>query len=72
MKVYRCDFYDQDEGATVSWHSNKKEAEDRLKQLQLDRGATAQGPEGVAAIEIPSGKRDLIDWLNENLNRDNG
>jgi len=32
MIVYRCDFHDQDEGYLVSWHTNRVDAETRLRQ----------------------------------------
>ena len=72
MKIYRCDFFDSFEGVQVTWHASKADAAKNLRYLQKARGTLANGPEGISAEEIPTDKAGLIDWLNDNLNTDNG
>lgn len=74
MKVYRCNFYDDANGLgqLVSWHPSRREAERALAGQRRDRGRSACGPEGVEAVEIPTDRKGLIEWLNQNLSSDNG
>lgn len=73
MKIYRCDFYDPDEGACVSWHASEAEALGELRRQQRARGTSrATGPEGVTRQIIPTDRAGLIDWLNSHFTRDNG
>lgn len=72
MKIYRCDCYDADNGQLLSWHANKKAAEQHLAKFQKERNADACGPEGVHLVEIPTRKDGLIEWLNAYFTTDNG
>lgn len=72
MKVYRCDKYDRNMGATVSWHSSRADADSELRRHQRERDGAAGGPEGVTKVEIPITKAGLIAWLNRNFDTDNG
>lgn len=33
MKLYRCKFYDIDDGLCVSWHASRREVERNLRDL---------------------------------------
>ena len=75
MKVYRCQFYDKDQGACLSWHASQREAEKSLRAQQKERaelGDESGGPEGVEAVEIPTTRSALLAWLNAHFSRDNG
>lgn len=72
MKVWKARFYDGSFGAMLSWHANRRSAEQWLRALQGDRNDEPQGPEGVEQIDIHTDKAGLIRWLNYNLNTDNG
>lgn len=67
MKLYRCNWRDQDLGYRISWHASKREAENAMRQLDK----TAH-PEGVESVNVPTTKRELITWLNSHYNSDNG
>lgn len=72
MKIYRCTIYSAHEGAMLSWHASRREAERRLRHEQRERGEPAIGPEGVDAIDVPTDKAGLICWLNAHVDSDNG
>lgn len=72
MKLWRVNVYEPFEGCCVSWHSSKEKAATFLKSEQSEREFEAAGPEGIEEVTIPTDKAGLIDWLNRNLNRDNG
>ena len=59
-------------GDTISWHSSRKSAESELKSLQSQRAEPPTGPEGIECVDFPAGKKDVIQWLNSNLQNDNG
>lgn len=72
MKLYRCMKNDAGLGTMLSWHANKQEAEAELRRHQKERGDTASGPEAVEAVDVPTDKAGLLQWLNSNLSSDNG
>lgn len=67
MKMYKVTVSEPDEGHCVTWFSSETKA----KQFALGRADEGGNPL-VQAIEFPSGKKAIIDWLNTNFNRDNG
>ena len=72
MKIWRCNFYCPAMGLTVSWHSSRKRAEAELKSLQAHRSESPCGPEGIECVDFSTKKSDVIEWLNQNLNTENG
>ena len=74
MNVWKISFHDRDHGALVFWETNETAATMLLKSLQREQrecGQVSQGVERVQRINIPTDKRGLIRWLNENYRNDN-
>jgi hypothetical protein len=55
----------------VSWHSSKEAAVSWIR-LNRDNPGFDTGPHDVTAIDFPTTKKEVIDWLNRNLSTDNG
>lgn len=72
MKLWRCNFYDADQGQLVSWHPSREAARRDLARMQAERPVDPSGPEGIQEEHIPTDKKGLIEWLNANLSSDNG
>lgn len=70
MKIYRAVYWDRDLGQLFSWHSNKADAQRWVRQM-LESGPS-QGPAEAEAIDIPTDRKGLLEWLNANLQSDNG
>jgi hypothetical protein len=71
VKVYRLTFHAADEGAMLSWHSSKRDAERALRERRQEFGE-AQGPDDIEAIDIPTDRAGLLTWLNREVTLDNG
>lgn len=75
MRIFCCRFYDPNEGAVLSWHRHRAEAQKDLQRLQGERlraGDSASGPEGVEEFIIEGTADGLCRWLNRHFTRDNG
>jgi len=73
MYVWKVILQDPHAGTQISWWASRRDAESTLKWHQKERGdENACGPEGLRKEEIPTTKKELIMWLNANLNTDNG
>lgn len=72
MRLHRVKFHDPDQGEALFWFGTKREAQQKLRQLQKDRTHEQQGAEEVEQVEVPTKKEELISWLNTNLDRNNG
>lgn len=70
MKIYRCTIYDAHEGAMLSWHASRREAEQALRSEQRERDEPVVG--SVDAIDFPTDRAGLLSWLNAHFDRDNG
>ncbi len=72
MKLYRVDYSDLNEGVCLSWHPSKADAL-RFVRTVIDEGPSySMADFRIEPAEVPTQKIALIDWLNENLARDNG
>ena len=67
MRLYRVTTYDPHEGCCFEWFAKAKDAKERQVEHTME-GHNA----GCETIDIPNSARDLADWLNHYLNRDNG
>ena len=73
MKVWKVIFHDPHAGTLISWWSNRRDAESELKWLKKQRGdEDGCGYDSLENKEIPTTKKELIAWLNDNLTTDNG
>ena len=74
MKLWRCTVYSVDDGTCLSWHASKREADIRLRvEKQFDKKGTHKDDfDRVEPVDVPTKKAGLIEWLNSNLDRDNG
>lgn len=77
MKLWRASFYDWDEERLeYSWHATRREAERTLTLKQLERAAAGvwegRDEEGVALVEIPRTRAELLVWLNDTTNHCGG
>jgi len=75
MKVWRLAFYsDAAEMTRISWHPHQRAAFMRLMQLAPE--LLNPGPVGthhsIVLVTIPATKVQMIDWLNEHVNQENG
>ena len=75
MKLYKVVFQDSEEGVCLMWFSSKREADKALCELQDEArkmNRHPHGPECVDEVDVPTRKKELLQWLNSNFNRDNG
>ena len=73
MKVWKVIFHDPHAGTLISWWSNRRDAESELQSLKKQRGdENACWSDDLKHEEIPTTKKELIAWLNVELNTDNG
>jgi hypothetical protein len=72
MKIYRCNKFDADLGAMLSWHASGRAAQAELRRFQKERNEPPCGPEGVEAVDVPTDRAGLLEWLNREFNADNG
>lgn len=70
MRIYRLSFWDSEEGHLLEWHASKAAAEKALRRLRREK--TESGPIRISAVEFPTRKREILKWLNENLQHDHG
>jgi len=70
MKIWKA-FYRSFEGNFVSWHATRAEAVTWMKAIKNDQGP-AQGPTGVEEMDCPTERDAFIEWLNANMNTENG
>lgn len=71
MRVWRCIYCHAQDGTLLSWHASRRAAAADLARLRRENGPE-QGPAEVELVEIPTTRAGLIDWLNRNLQGDNG
>lgn len=64
MKMYKVTESDTQQGAPLHWFSSETKAKQFAKML---KDATT-----VEAVEFPSGKKAILDWLNANCTKNNG
>ena len=69
MRVWRTVFWDDSAGKMYSWHASAREA--TKAQAENKRTRTGMAME-VEPIDIPTDKKGLLEWLNSNLEYDNG
>ena len=77
MKLYRVHHHDNSCGQRLSWHTNKAQAEARLrweiKEAKRMFGKDAwYEPCGIELWEIPTDRAGLALWLNAWLDSNNG
>jgi hypothetical protein len=74
MKIYQATFYDNSEGACLSWHSSKRAAMSHLREQRAADPDGGPAPEArdVHTYDIRADRKGLIDWLNIHFTRDNG
>lgn len=68
MFLYRVDTLHATEGNSVQWAGSKKEAMKLAAQWDTEYVHS----QSVTKVSIPKDKSGLINWLNANLNTDNG
>lgn len=61
MRAYRVQL-----GAKVSFEPNQTEARTKRQELETATG-TRRGAGTVEEVEIPTGKSDLLPWLNKTI-----
>lgn len=72
MKVYQMTWSDASEGVCVHWAPSKAEAL-RVAHLMIDEGPSYSMDDfTISKKDVPTGKSELLAWLNNNFTRDNG
>jgi hypothetical protein len=75
MKVWRLAFYsDAAEMTRISWHPHERAAFVRLNHLAphlLDPGPVGTH-HSIVQVTIPATKVEMLVWLNDHLNQENG
>ena len=69
MKIHRVSYYIDHDGLTYEWAPTKAAAK------AIENGLFTREDVGeveIELVEIPTDKAGLIEWLNQNLTRDNG
>lgn len=70
MKLYKLAYDDRDNGLCLAWFIREDDAYKRVRELIGELGYTPSF--AITPIEIPTDKIGLMNWLNENVKRDNG
>lgn len=70
MKLYQTNAYHKDEGRMLLWSGSQADAAKDRKTLKEDAQVISKPKTEV--IDVPTNKKDLLLWLNQRLNRDNG
>jgi hypothetical protein len=63
MKFYVCTYYSPLDGVVITWHTSKKEANTEARSIRGEDPA-------VFAVNVPTKKKELLRWLNENVTSD--
>jgi hypothetical protein len=72
VKLYRADVFGPD-GSMLRWHTSKREAErEQARWIREEGDAAGLQAGAVRAVEIPTDRAGLVDWLNRHFNTDNG
>jgi hypothetical protein len=71
MRIYRAQCWELNHGCLVSWHSSKVLANQWIRSNRDNPGFNT-GPHQVTAVDLPKTKKEIIEWLNQNLSTDNG
>ncbi len=79
VKIYRLSFYGLNSngesdgtGQRLLWFGSKREAQRTLASIKRENELSDEGPHEIRTVEIPTDKRGLLQWLNANVNSDNG
>lgn len=66
MKLWRAQARDPHLGTVQVWASSERNARAQFQREYSEK------PTAVEAVEIPTTRTGLIEWLNHNFNTDNG
>ena len=66
MILFSVEYVDPNFGNCIEWFETQKAAEDKAGRLPKDYHP------GVYTRSIPTKNKEMVEWLNRNLNRDNG
>lgn len=69
MKIWRTWTSDPHEGTVYQWSSTKAEAI-RARRIMKEEGYDTDI--AIEQVDIPTDKRGLVNWLNDNFTLDNG
>ena len=72
MRIYKVIWQEPDMGVLQSWHASKREAEKALRHQQQELGDMGGGNGWIDAVDIPTTRAGLLNWLNTCFTTDNG
>lgn len=72
MKLYRVWFSAPNEGVVLAWFASKKEADNEIVNLKKQYNLDDETEPDIEAIDVPIKRKELLAWLNQNFNRNNG
>lgn len=70
MTVFKLTYRHLQDGRCIEWFSTRTECRQRGRSLMEDK--QIEGPSVFEEASLPTSKIRMIEWLNANLNRDNG
>lgn len=68
MKLWKSYYHDPDHGIVVRWFSTRREAERHQREIAKDEDAA---PGNIEAVNVPTDKAGLLNWLNIWVTTDN-
>lgn len=72
MKLWRATYYDNNGlGTCIEWHATKRAAEQAMRKA-LENGEGSTDDHGIDYVDVPTKKAEMIRWLNQNCNSNNG
>lgn len=68
-EIWRLYYRDRDHGSCLEWYGSEREA---AQALRIKRDADPDLASHISKVEIPTSRKGLVRWLNQNFDTDNG